>query len=522
MIFLFSSIFKRIIFTIFLSLSVSVGQTYYLFAETKTGKQINKDDATNKQTSISNNEKNKNLKNKVINSSGKNAKIVDNDAKVIKYNDVEKHGNNIVKQAIVHKKDPLIELIDSIESGKIKVSTPLENTRSCTSCCDENSVITEHYAGMVGDKTQSTGMNLDLFLEAKNKNDFILVISGKNVNDGQRVKTALSNKRFAMDILFDKGNGVGAGKSVDLFTVNDDMVNFTYQIPKNVRLKYGHQTHGYTIALYFENDVTIVDKKNNKDEIVIRFTSVQDQNPITKNSLYNSYKGDKIFINHEKPIIIAIDAGHGGADSGAIANNNIQEKNITLKYAKRLKDALMKYGFKVIMIRNDDKTIPLFKRVKIAKDANADVYISLHTDAHKNKKISGTTVYSLSKLDMEHPDWRRFHNKTYLPSSYINYINNFNVLDILIDMTHKSLLEKSQVLSDNILSRFKTENICKRCRHGQRSLAVLRGLDMISILIEIGYITNDDELKKIQNNDYIDSFISNLAFVIKNTFTNKL
>ena len=88
-------------------------------------------------------------------------------------------------------------------------------------------------------------------------------------------------------------------------------------------------------------------------------------------------------------------------------------------------------------------------------------------------------------------------------------------------MSHKYLLEKSQVLTDNILARFKAQNVCKRCRHGQRSFAVLRGLDMVSILVEIGYITNDDELKKMQTEDYMNKFIDNLGFVIKNTFINK-
>ena len=518
----------------------------------KTNKQNAKKNVSNIKTQIvkqTGNDGNKNNTNKTSikvekNNSNKNNNKYLQSKSATKSSQINQPQN--INMQSPTKKDKISELIDDIESGKIKIAYK-QKMQDNTTDDYENNCIEEHYAGMVGDKSKSKGMNLDLFLEAKNKNDFMLVISGKNVNDEKQVKTMLSgdNKRFAIDILFDK-NINDKSKVDDVFSLKENMVNFTYQMPKNVRLKYGHQNYGYTIALYFENDIKIVYQKRSKDEIAIKFSLInkqgdknndnrnvavsgnndvkanKDKTSVIKDYAINSSANDKIFINHEKPIIVAIDAGHGGIDSGAIGINKVFEKNITLKYAKKLKDVLNKHGFKVVMIREEDKTIPLAKRVKIAKDAKADVYISLHTDANENKKAYGTTIYSLSKLDTGHPDWKKFHNKTYLPSNYVNYIGNFNVLDILIDMSHKYLLEKSQVLTDNILARFKAQNVCKRCRHGQRSFAVLRGLDMVSILVEIGYITNDDELKKMQTEEYMNKFIDNLGFVIKNTFVNKL
>lgn len=586
--FLFSSIFKHILFIVCLLLFSLTTTTNKLFAEQITAKtksdtkqQIVKNQSTKnknstkqtigKQQNGSNIKTNKqnakknvsNIKTQIVKQTGNDGNKNNtnkNSVKNEKNNSNKNNGKTLQSKSATKssqinqpqninmqsstKKDTISELIDDIESGKIKIPY-IQNIQDNTTDDNENNCIEEHYAGMVGDKSKSKGMNLDLFLEAKNKNDFMLVISGKNVNDEKQVKTMLSgdNKRFAIDILFDK-NINDKSKVDDVFSLKENMVNFTYQMPKNVRLKYGHQNYGYTIALYFENDIKIVYQQRSKDEIAIKFSLInkrgdknngnvavsgnndvkanKDKTSIIKDYTINSSANDKIFINHEKPIIVAIDAGHGGIDSGAIGANKVFEKNITLKYAKKLKDVLNKHGFKVVMIREEDKTIPLAKRVKIAKDAKADVYISLHTDANENKKAYGTTIYSLSKLDTGHPDWKKFHNKTYLPSNYVNYISNFNVLDILIDMSHKYLLEKSQVLTDNILARFKAQNVCKRCRHGQRSFAVLRGLDMVSILVEIGYITNDDELKKMQTEEYMNKFIDNLGFVIKNTFINKL
>ena len=585
MIFLFSSIFRHTLFVALLSLSLLAVNTNKLFAEQHTTKSKSvlqrtlndkrSNNQNNKEMKNTNTKKTANVKSSksisknVVKSSQKQAVKKHNNnngnnkknIKVNKNNNQKNKNNSSLKTSAIAKtnpvkqkqqngqniskqKDKISELIDGIESGKIHISYQHDILQNNSNNDTDNSCIEEHYAGMVGDKSKSKGMNLDLFLEAKNKSDFILVISGKNVNDERQVKTMLSGdaKRFAIDILFDK-NINDKGKFDDVFSLKENMVNFTYQMPKNIRLKYGHQNYGYTIALYFENDVRVVYQKRSKDEIAIKFSIIKQEDDknrhnyksstnkdsaakkqtfVIQDYTANSSASDKIFINHEKPIIIAIDAGHGGIDSGAVGANNVLEKNITLKYAQKLKDVLNKNGFKVVMIRDGDKTIPLGRRVKIAKDANADVYISLHTDAHENKKTHGTTIYSLSKLDTGHPDWKKFHSKTYLPSNYLKCMDNFNVLDILIDMTHKKKKKKSQVLTDNILARFKAKNICKRCRHGQRSFAVLRGLDMVSILIEIGYITNDEELKKMQNDEYMNDFINNLGFVIKNTFINKL
>ena len=226
----------------------------------------------------------------------------------------------------------------------------------------------------------------------------------------------------------------------------------------------------------------------------------------------------KIRLSHAKPLIIAVDAGHGGIDPGAKSVSGKLEKNITLMYAKSLAKELKKRNVKVIMTREIDKTINLTDRVKKAQLAQADLFISLHTDAHNDSNISGTTVYRLSHLDENHPDWQKFYNTTFLPKQYENYTNNRNILDILVGMTHQSLLEQSSIFVDNILLYLQKEGLCKKCRHGQRSLAVLRGLNMISILVEIGYISNATEEKKLLLASNIDRFTKTLADALVNSF----
>ena len=388
----------------------------------------------------------------------------------------------------------------------------------------------EQYAGMVGDKKFSKGLNMDLYLKNIENNIGLLFVNGKNIENENIVKTySIVNEnenRFVLDVFFkntkDKNN----------------VVNFTYQMPKNVRLKYGQQSFGYRIVIDLPKYSQIIGKSKQKDAIFVKIQYKEDHykiknNKISTNSnLEKKIKANKGFlieadnniqfkhikIEHKKPIVVAIDAGHGGIDSGAISVSKKKEKDITLMYAQKLKQFLIGRGFVVKMTRDKDINISLENRVKFAKKQNADIYISLHTDSHNNSKISGTTVYRLSNLDINNNEWKRFYNKNYLPDNYIDYFNNYNILDILIDLSHTILSEKSSILVDNILLSFKKDNICKNCKYGQRSFAVLRGLNMISFLIEIGYISNKEEEKKILTNEYVDKFCKNLANTLEKSF----
>ena len=441
------------------------------------------------------------------------------------------------KPDFVESKDNISKVIKSLNTKKVStndiknINNTENNIKQQTSQTQNKQLNTkqtsndllETYAGMVGDKRINNGLSLDLVMETRNIGSWLLIITGKDIHNSKLVKTSLQKDptRFFID--------------VNTNLVKDKTVNFTYQMPKDIRLKYGNQENGYRIAIDLPQDTKIVTQNVLKDEISLKFVNTniieeyqqQEERKKTDNSqkdiptiqqIQNNVQFQKIKLNHKKPFIIAIDAGHGGIDSGAISVSGKYEKKITLMYAKKLKEALQKRGAKVIMTREADKSVALADRVKISQQANADLFISLHTDAHNNPKISGTTVYRLSNLDKEHPDWNRFYNKNYLPKQYENYVNNHGILDILVGMAHKTVIEKTSIMVDNILLSFKKNKICKYCRYGQRSLAVLRGLDMLSILIEIGYISNKEEERKMLLESNIELFSTVLANSIMNSF----
>ena len=406
--------------------------------------------------------------------------------------------------------------------------------------------LVESYAGMVGDKRASKGLTLDLTMETRGAGYWLLCVNGKEIENVKLVHSYLkiNPSRFLID--------------VNTNLLQDKVVNFTYQMPRDIRLKYGQQLNGYRIAIDLPIGTKIANKKVSKGEISVKFinqdivdeyekkrleeeklrrieivgkksnndtksggapnfsyldSGTYGMRKITKDAVFK-----KIKLDHKRRLTVAIDAGHGGIDPGAKSKKGVYEKNITLMYAKGLEKELKRLGINVVMTRDDDKTIALTNRVKIAKQAKADLFVSLHTDAHDDSKISGTTVYRLSYINGNHPDWERFYNKNYLPKQYESYVNNRSILDILVGMTHRTLIEKSSIIVDNTLLTFQKDNICKRCRYGQRSFAVLRGLDMLSMLIEIGYITNPSEEKKILLASNVEKFSKSLANAIVKTF----
>lgn len=402
----------------------------------------------------------------------------------------------------------------------------------------ESELKTDIAHGNIGAEKTGEKVKLDILFERRKMSDLI-TISGHGIENKEYVLTSMQGEppRFFIDVFGAK--------------IKNKNITFEYKIPKGTRLKYGRQPNAnYRIAFDLETGAHVKNVVRAKDTILVllaydnRHREIQKIEPKQAENATTSHphceydngdvtmidnfaglkkvssnaKFQKVRLDNGKQPVIAIDAGHGGVDSGAIGVSKTKEKTITLIYAKELQFLLQRRGFKVVMTRKRNQTIQLGNRVQIAQKGGADIFISLHTDSHQNKKMSGTTIYRLSHLNEKHSDWKRFYNKNYLPTHYEKYLSNTSVLDVLLGMTHKSLLEKSSAFVNNILLDFKKKGICRNCRHGQRSLAVLRGLNMISILIEIGYITNQDEEEKILSADYIRKFCTALADAIENTF----
>lgn len=214
----------------------------------------------------------------------------------------------------------------------------------------------------------------------------------------------------------------------------------------------------------------------------------------------------------KKPIIV-IDPGHGGKDPGAV-NGNYYEKNLVLKVSKLLKDKLKK-DFTIIMTRSTDTFISLGGRSRIANSNNADLLVSVHANASPSKSATGFEIFYYSKKQSEYAKKLvAFENsvdeKFGIKASTTEMIVN--------DIFYRQNQERSAFLAEQILMTYPSKLGMKdRGSHGG-NLAVLRGAQCPSILIEIGFISNNNEASRMFKKSNQEKMADSIAAAIKEYF----
>ncbi len=201
-----------------------------------------------------------------------------------------------------------------------------------------------------------------------------------------------------------------------------------------------------------------------------------------------------------RDLIIAIDAGHGGEDPGAIGQRGTREKDVVLKIAKELEKLIKRErGMKPLMIRTGDYYIGLKQRVKKAQIAKADLFISIHADAFKNGKARGTSVFILSERGAS-SDLASYladsENSADLNGGVAS--TNDDLLNmVLADMVKNSTLEDSHQIASKVLSGLKGVNHLHKKTVEQAGFAVLKA-GRPAILIETAFISNRSEERKLR------------------------
>ena len=211
-----------------------------------------------------------------------------------------------------------------------------------------------------------------------------------------------------------------------------------------------------------------------------------------------------VIAEDKKPLIV-IDAGHGGQDPGAIGIGKTHEKEITLAYAKALREALLRTGrYRVAITREDDRFIMLAERVAIARKAKADVFISLHADSNPNKDASGISIYTLSEnaSDAEAAALAEQENKADLLVGVNMDGKDADVANILIDLTQRETMTKSGDLADTIVENFHPKITQLVRPHRYAGFRVLKAPDMPSVLIELGFLSHPTDEKRLASAEY--------------------
>ncbi len=209
-----------------------------------------------------------------------------------------------------------------------------------------------------------------------------------------------------------------------------------------------------------------------------------------------------------KPVII-IDPGHGGIDPGS-TSGRVFEKHITLAVAKAIKAHLVSLGrYTVHLTRQKDSFIRLRKRIAIARALKADLFISLHADAIKNRRIRGLSVYTLSEKasDKEAADLAEKENKADLIAGMDFSTKSKEVTNILIDLAQRETMNESSRFAAGLVKHIQKTTKTLSNAHRFAGFAVLKAPDVPSILIEMGFLSNKTDERALLNS----KFRANLA-----------
>lgn len=208
----------------------------------------------------------------------------------------------------------------------------------------------------------------------------------------------------------------------------------------------------------------------------------------------------------ERDVIVAIDAGHGGEDPGAIGVGGIYEKRVVLSIARQIKQNIdPQRGFRAVLTRTDDYGIRLRKRTEIARSVPADVFISVHADAFKDARARGAAVYALSSrgASSETARWlAENENRADLIGGFGPVTlegRSSDLQEVLLDMSMNANLGRSIEMGEAVRREMAGVARMHKKRVEQAAFAVLKSPDVPSVLIETGFLSNPDEARLLAN-----------------------
>ena len=230
--------------------------------------------------------------------------------------------------------------------------------------------------------------------------------------------------------------------------------------------------------------------------------------------------------NGKRDIVVAIDAGHGGEDPGALSPVKGQyEKHVTLAIAKELQRQInAEKGFRGELVRTGDYFIPLRKRTEIARKKGADLFVSIHADAAPRSSAFGASVYALSERGAT-SETARWLADAENQSDLIGGAGNVSLDDkdkmlagVLLDLSMTASLSSSLNVGQKVLSNMGGITPLHKRRVEQAGFMVLKSPDIPSILVETGFISNPNEAKKLHTASHQQALARSITSGVKQFF----
>ena len=204
--------------------------------------------------------------------------------------------------------------------------------------------------------------------------------------------------------------------------------------------------------------------------------------------------------------LIAIDAGHGGRDPGAIATNGLQEKTLALVFAREFQTVLRESGrYGTVMTRDRDRKVGLHRRVEIAREASADLFLSIHLDRLENREVGGASVYTLSDeaSDVETAELAARENRADIVAD-IDLTEGYDedVAKVLISLVQQNTMNCSAALAATLLPELGRVAPLIVRPHRFGGFRVLKAPDIPSVLVELGFLSNDRDAERLTSESH--------------------
>ncbi len=204
-----------------------------------------------------------------------------------------------------------------------------------------------------------------------------------------------------------------------------------------------------------------------------------------------------------RDLIIAIDAGHGGEDAGTIGRKGTREKDVVLAIAKELNKQLKnERGMRPVMVRRGDYYVGLRRRMKIARERRADLFVSIHADSFKDPRVRGSAVYVLSRngASSEAARWLAEQENAADLVGGVSLDDKDDLLaSVLLDLSQTATLSASTDVGTSVLKQLGTLGKTHKRRVQRAGFMVLKSPDIPSILVETAFLSNPKEEKRLRS-----------------------
>jgi N-acetylmuramoyl-L-alanine amidase len=226
-----------------------------------------------------------------------------------------------------------------------------------------------------------------------------------------------------------------------------------------------------------------------------------------------------------RDLVIAIDAGHGGQDPGAIGRGGTREKHVTLAIARRLAAEIdAEEGMRAVLIRDGDYFITLGARTRKARELGADMFVSVHADSVLNREVSGSSVYvlSLRGASDEAARWLAASENAADLKGGVSLDDKSDVLaSVLLDVTQKESVSNSVEAADSVLASLRRIGTVHRPRVQHAGFVVLKSPDIPSMLVETAFISNATDERRLRDPDQQQLLAEAIRQGVRNYFYEK-